>query len=67
MGMQRKGAELRVLTMVSAQRWGQGRGPEAARSVCRERCQSQNSAHTAPPPRCFPEAASRPRLRIPVC
>lgn len=50
MGMQGQGAGLRGLTMVSAQRWGQGRGPEVARSVCGERCQSRNPAHTAPPP-----------------
>lgn len=51
MGMQEQGTELRVLTMVSAQRWGQGRGPEVARSVCGERRQSQNPAPTVPPPR----------------
>lgn len=65
--MQGQGAGLRVLTMVLAQRWGQGRGPEVARLVCGERCQSRNPAHTAPPPGGSPEASSGPRLRVPRC
>lgn len=44
MGMQGQGAELRVLTMVSAQRWGQGRDPEVARSAC-----GRDVSHRTPP------------------
>lgn len=67
MGMLGQGAELRGLTMVSAQRWGQGRGSRGSPFNLRREMSITELRPHSPAPRCFPEAASRPRLRIPVC
>lgn len=67
MGMQGQGAELRVLTMVSAQRWGQGRGSRGNPFSLRRDVSITEPRPHSPAPRWFPEAASGSRLRrIPV-
>lgn len=49
-GQGAKGPESAVSPWCLLSVGGQGRGPEVARSVCGERCQSRNPAPTAPPP-----------------